>query len=368
MIIEHAIGEWRDRLDTSLRGSRAVSKRLKWAFRKSPGGLAVRRAARRLGIQRSARELRPVKVLPPAAADAVTVVACMRDESVRLPDFLRHYRSLGADRFILIDNGSRDESRDIALDAPDVELLLAHGSYARSRFGIDWVMAAIRKAGLGRWYVVVDIDELLVYDQCETHGLPELARHLEAQGSDALPTMMLDMYGPLPIAKTRLMRGAAMIDACPFFDTDYVADDRAASRWDTRQETIQYRGGPRLRAFSTAEKRFNGKLAKTPFMRWDRATLYLDPHVAYPLRRNLAPIRGCLLHFKFLDDFHQRALEAVAHGQHWNGSSEYHHYRRIIEAEPDLSLVYDGSARYRGSQSLVQAGLMPPIGWGYPSQ
>lgn len=363
MILTGIMADWHDRYERTREQRRVWRGRLKRGLRNSWSGVALRRLARRAAIGRAARELRAVKTLAPAAADAITLVACMRDEAIRLPDFLRHYRGLGVSRFILIDNHSRDGSRELALDAPDVELLLAEGSYAHSLFGMDWVMAAIGQAGLDRWYMVADIDELLVYDGCEQHGLPELARRLERQGANSLPVMMLDMYGPLPVAKTRLVPGASMIDACPFFDTDYVADAETALKWDTRRQCIHYKGGPRARVFSTPDRPFQGILAKTPFMRWQEGTLYLDPHLAFPFSRNLTEVRGCLLHFKFLYDFHERAIAATEHGQHWKGSSEYHHYRRVLEADPDLTPFYPGCGRYQNSKSLVAAGLMPPIDW-----
>ncbi|WP_342641214.1 glycosyltransferase family 2 protein [Rhodoligotrophos ferricapiens] len=363
MIISHVVSEWRDQLAASLNDMRAFNKRMKRRFRNSAGGTALRVASRRLAIRRAAAELSPIRTLPAIAADAVTVVACMRDEALRLPDFLRHYRGLGAARFILIDNGSKDASRDIALEAADVELLRADGSYAGSMFGMDWVMAAIGRSGFGRWYVVADIDELLVYDGCEQHTLAELANWLRSHGRLALPAMMLDMYGPLPIAKTHLLPGASMIDACPFFDTDYSADETEGQSPDARQRFIYYRGGPRLRTFSTPDRPFQGKLAKTPFMRWDANALYLDPHIAFPYERNFLPTRGCLLHFKFIEDFHQRALAAIDHGEHWNGSLEYRRYREVIEQDPELTLFHHGSGRYRGSRSLVDAGLMPAVAW-----
>src|SRR5690606_14778872 len=119
------MADWHDRYEKTREQRRAWRGRLKRGLRNTWGGVALRRLARQAGIRRAARELRPVKTLAPAAADAITLVACMRDEAIRLPDFLRHYRDLGVSRFILIDNHSRDGSRELALAAPDVELLLA---------------------------------------------------------------------------------------------------------------------------------------------------------------------------------------------------------------------------------------------------
>lgn len=356
--------DWRDHLDDARRNLRHWWKRLRRGLRNSAPAVAVRRNDRRVAIRAAAAELRLLKQAEqPSTVSGVTVVACMRDEEARLPDFLHHYRRLGAAGFILIDNYSRDGSRDVAMAAPDVQLLAAEGAYSERLFGMDWVMAAIGQAGLGRWYLVADIDELFVYDDCERRRLPELVRLLERCGQKSMPVMMLDMYGPLSVARTRFMSGASMLDTCPFHDVDYEIDVDAARQWDARRRVIHYRGGPRARMFSTPDRPFQGILAKTPLIFWDRRTLYLDPHMAYPFNYNLEPLRGALLHFKFFSDFHDRAVAAIEHGQHWKGSSEYRHYLRVIESNPHLTLFDSRSRRYRSSASLVEVGLMPPLPW-----
>lgn len=355
---------WRGRIDAGRQQAKLLRKRLQRGMRNSILGTALGNRARRAGIRAAASELTCLKEPTERRSDGgVTVVACMRDEAQRLPDFLHHYRLLGASGFILIDNQSRDATREVAMAAPDFELLSVDGSYAERLFGMDWVMAAIGRSGLGQWYLAVDIDELFVYDACEHHDLGELVVMLEANGQAAMPVMMVDMYGPLPIARTFLVPGASMIDACPFFDVDYKADAEAPLRWDARRRCIRYLGGPRARMFSTPDRPFQGVLAKTPLMYWDERSLYIEPHAVYPFERNLADLRGGLLHFKFFSDFHDRAVAAIEHGQHWNASSEYRHYLRVIEQDPTMSLFEARSWHYRGSYSLAEAGLMTPLPW-----
>jgi len=346
-----------------VRRPRSMVKRIKLAARYTWPVAHWHRRAKRLAIRRAGSELVAVRRLPPASAHAIIVVACMRDESIRLPDFLRHYRELGVDRFILIDNLSRDGSRELALAEPDVELYTAHGSYAGSAFGTDWVMWCIQSTGLGRWYLVADIDELLVYDRCGEFDLMRLAERLEKKGSTALPALMLDMYGDQPLETTHLAAGGRLIDTCPLFDGFYRRDETALRDPCARRKCVDYLGGPRARVFSLPGRPFYGLLAKTPLMRWGSETLYPNAHLAYPYEQNFLADRGCLLHFKFLSDFHDRAVAAVSHGEHWLGSKEYRHYLEVLKLRPNLSLAFEGSLRYRGPESLVAAGLMPAMDW-----
>jgi hypothetical protein len=67
---------------------------------------------------------------------------------------------------------------------------------------------------------------------------------------------------------------------------------------------------------------------------------------------------GVLLHFKFLQDFHARAVDAVARGAHYDGSREYRRYLARIEADPRFSLAGPRAQRYAGPDQLVGLGLM----------
>src|SRR5262245_53663554 len=57
---------------------------------------------------RTARELELISARGPLSHPAVILVAVVRNEIQRLPGFLSHYRRLGIDRFMFIDNDSSD--------------------------------------------------------------------------------------------------------------------------------------------------------------------------------------------------------------------------------------------------------------------
>ncbi len=52
----------------------------------------------------------------------VLAIAVMRDEMRRLPHWMDHYRRLGVAQFLLVDNGSRDGTREFLADQADVSL------------------------------------------------------------------------------------------------------------------------------------------------------------------------------------------------------------------------------------------------------
>jgi glycosyltransferase involved in cell wall biosynthesis len=312
------------------------------------------------------RHLSKVRTLAPLRRRAILSVTCVYNEALRLPDFLRHYRELGVDRFAFIDNASTDGTRDYLLEQPDVELYHTDASFSMATQGVIWVNAVIREMGLGHWVLWVDADEQLVYDRCEERGLAELARALDRRGIRSLSAIMVDMYGDEPADQCSYKVGQRLLDVCPYFDSDSYVIDRhpvePGRRFRRRRHPEVY-GGPRVRALRAAGIQHRPQIWKTPFARWDRRTLYLDNHHLYPYRLNFSPATACLLHFKLIDDLRPRAAHLVERGEHWNNATEYRQYLKVFGDGPGQSLMYEGSRRYEGSHSLIEAGLMAPVPW-----
>ncbi len=124
----------------------------------------------------------------------ILLFATLRNEMLRLPFFLKHYRRLGVAHFLFVDNGSDDGSTDYLAGQPDVSLWRSDASYKASRFGMDWLTALQWRYGSGHWTVTVDVDELLIYPASETHQLGALTRWLDSQNIPAMGALMLDLY------------------------------------------------------------------------------------------------------------------------------------------------------------------------------
>ena len=52
----------------------------------------------------------------------IVLFACLRNEMTRLPHFLKHYRNLGVDHFLFVDNGSDDASDTYLSAQSDISL------------------------------------------------------------------------------------------------------------------------------------------------------------------------------------------------------------------------------------------------------
>jgi hypothetical protein len=104
---------------------------------------------------------------------------------------------------------------------------------------------------------------------------------------------------------------------------------------------------------------------KVPLVRWrPGARLVSSTHLLAPMALAAEQPSGVLLHFKFLQDFHMRAEDAVARGAHYDGSREYRRYLAALRADAGFRLHSPRAVRYAGAEQLVALGLMTDTpGW-----
>lgn len=316
----------------------------------------------------------------------VLALAVARDEALRLPDMLASTRRLGVDRIIVVDNGSTDDTREIAR-AAGADLVAAEGDYAASRYGVDWTNAVLHAVARGHWVLVLDADEQLVFPGSARSGLKTLTAHLDAIGSEALPTIMLDLFPPGPLAHCGYRAGTDLAATAQLFEPPALrhepieafphalayggirerlffpeATPGRPGRW-LRQRLFNLGARlPWLRAhpgFARLAPPRSPTITKVPLLRWrEGAALHASTHRLAPMRLAEDQPSGVLLHFKFLQDFHARALDAVTRGAHWDGSREYRRYLERIVAEPGFTLAGPRAQPYAGPEQLVALGLM----------
>ena len=327
--------------------------------------LRLQRKRWRIRAMRKSRELR-------AAADRTDQIrpgdlllfSTLRNEHVRLPYFLRYYRDLGINHFLMVDNDSTDGSDAFLADQPDVSLWRTGGSYKRSRFGVDWLNWLARKHAHGHWALTVDPDEFFLFPFCDTRPLRALTDWLDASSIRSFSAMLLDMYPKGPINAQPYLPGDNPLDIACWFDSGNYAIRR-----NHRFGNLWIQGGPRRRVFFSDLPEKAPALNKIPLVKWDRRYTYVSStHMLLPRGLNLVydewggeKASGILLHTKFLDTFTAKAAEELERRQHYSGSVEYKAYARTLEENPDLWCKW--SEKYINWRQLEILGLMSKGNW-----
>lgn len=302
---------------------------------------------------------------PAACGSGVACVGVMKNERLRIEDFLNHYRALDVSGFVLIDNGSTDGTLEYAQEQSDCTVFSTTNSYSASGFGSQWINAAVDMCDLtNRWLVVADLDELLVYDHCEKHKLPDLAGLLERADLDALPCLMLDMYDDGD-PQNGYVPGMSMIDASPMFDASGYGREPSLLKSLLPATALAIRGGPRARTMFNRSDASNmlPYLHKVPFMKWTPGAGMRTSHEVDPIIRNFSPLRGALLHFKFLNNTELTNKDRLRDLDHWNNNQQQSKYLENLGETAGETFMFEGSQRYLSSQSLADNDLISKLEW-----
>lgn len=311
------------------------------------------------------RELRcAVNQTAAITPDSILLFSTIRNERVRLPFFLKYYRDLGVNHFLIVDNGSTDGSGAYLAAQPDVSLWHSTSSYKRARFGVDWLNGLQGKYGHNHWCLTVDPDEFFVYPFCDTRPLRALTDWLDASSIKSFSAMLLDMYPKGPFDLIPYTEGEDPIKTAAYFDSGNYVIER-----NPKYGNLWIQGGPRARMFFGDLPERAPALNKIPLVKWHRSYAYISStHMLLPRGLNLVydewggeKASGCLLHAKFLHTLVDKAEEEMLRRQHYANSHEYRAYRAGLAVQPDLWTKW--SERYINWRQLEILGLMSKGNW-----
>ena len=295
-----------------------------------------------------------IEQLSQVTSDEIVILTRQRNGGRFIRSFLNHYRDLGADRFIVVDEKSTDGTPEFTAEQSDVITLTAKTSYAEARRGKDWFDAVLQHLHQGQKTVVVDIDEYLVFPG-KDRKLNQLFKILQQRGLRRLCAVMVDLYPATPV-KNAVFDGQgdqAPWEVAPFFDTKGYG---LRNTW----QGLRLHGGVRNRVFN--EDHF---LTKFPVLfNQKRAIFDHSIHFPQPLIRNTGPVGAALLHFKYFSDFVEDHTAVVERGVHYDGGGKY---QAVLDCLSDVNVAEEfdfagtSTQRYEGPNQLADLGLIADL-------
>lgn len=299
------------------------------------------------GSQQLVRLRDPFNGSLPASGD-VGVFAVARNESLLMPHFLAHYRGLGVRRFVIADNLSTDGTRELLAQQPDVTLYSVDTPYRLSHYGVAWQLAMLAEHAQGRWALVVDIDEFLVWPGCEQESLAARCERLQAAGLDAAWALMVDMYPQGPLDNADFTRGSPFAEA-PCFDAQPALPWRLGSGSFSNSPSFVSSVRHRLLPGSPPNHYTSQKVPLVryhPGLRWSEGL-----HYAAGVQRAREPM--FLAHFKYHGGFRAKVEEEIARKQHYNDAEEYRKYLALWAEARGMMFDPVVSRRYLDSHSFA---------------
>ncbi len=323
---------------------------------------------RRRLLLRAFRKRRQLKVVSDKtgqiAPDDILAMATVRNEVVRLPFFLDHYRKLGVGHFLFVDNGSDDGTRAYLEGQEDVSLWSTTHSYRLSRFGLDWLTWLQIKHAHDHWCLTLDADEILIYPYFETRPLAALTEWLDRTDRRSFGALMLDMYPKGRVQAQVYQPGDDPMEHLCWFDGgNYMIQKQA------RLESLWIQGGVRARTFFAEDPRRAPTMGKVPLVKWHWRYVYVNSsHALLPRELNQVydedggeKTSGILLHTKFLNTVVEKSREEKDRKEHFANSDLYNAYYDALIDNPDLWC--DHSIRLTSWRQLEAMGLMSRGNW-----
>lgn len=154
------------------------------------------------------------------ADNEVALVLLGRDIAYFLPVFFAHYRALGIERFVYLDNGSTDNSRELVANEPGTIVARCDLNFRNYQRQLRYIVT--RDFLEGGWRLCVDPDELLDYPNAGHISVPDLVSRLAARGHTGVVAQMLEM---VPEGSLRAASGldfAASVTQFNHYSTDNI--------------------------------------------------------------------------------------------------------------------------------------------------
>lgn len=294
------------------------------------------------------------------AEDQVGAVVLGQDAAFYLPEMLAHHFRLGVRHCVYLDNGSTDNSAEIAASFPDVTVLQTRSRITHSVYQNVLRRIAATRVMSGGWRLIVDCDELFDFPGSSIITLQDMICYLNAHGMNGVVVQMLEMIPPdgeMPAAAMSDF-GAAIremdryslshITEVPYFDgmnRHYYLSLNTVS--DPGVTFLS--GGVRNQLFGE-----NCVLSKHALVKpQKKVKMSLTPHLSTGLR--IADVTCVLRHYKFAGDFVSRERERAQSG-HAGGEAALRW--RTLKGQRDFDFSVQGMLRYAGPDKLLKEGFL----------
>lgn len=292
----------------------------------------------RLGFESKSLELlsSPERVRS-VCAERFVVGCVLRNEKYLLPAFLDHYRSIGAGGFIFVDNLSDDGTLEYLLAQEDCVVLAADTSFKKAAQGTEWKQAILGQLRLGRWTLIADADELLVFPGFGNTGIGPYLDRLDSQGYDATRSYMIDMYPKGSLSEADMQRQPPF-EAAGYVEKDPLRRDSLSGGSFSTSMVVTSALRHRLIPHSRRELFVSEKVALIKYAPWMRLSLSMH----FMAEANLCPEPNILAHFKYNSEFLEKARREAKRGQYFNNGEEYKKYLALMSEGREV--VFDPAA------------------------
>lgn len=305
----------------------------------------------------------------------IVLFSIMRNERFFIEVFLKHYRELGVDHFLILDDDSDDGTREILTEQHDVTVLESEFGYGEvyRRLSLPFLRLQEMRAGIrlkallpsamleNQWCVYADADEYSILPP-EIHSLQQLVSELDRMSYRLALGVVVEFY---PRTYSDLDQDVEdpeslddLLNMAPYFDAAQLLDVNEEGGIERLRPSASGRlfrqYGVPLGNTSGSKKHRGSATHKLPLIKPGHRVKLLSGHKASV---SASPdLALTVAHFKFTPDVLRRTNLAL-NTQAWSGGSQkYSKYELLFKkmAECNGTFMSSDSARYTKSEQLVE--------------
>ncbi len=320
----------------------------------------LREARRRARFAASLHHLHGPTELDVAPGEVV-LIALVRNGGYYLDAFFRHYRAMGVQHFVFMDNGSTDDTLDRI--RREKGTVIDQCSLPLAKYE-DLIRAyPANTYGQNRWCLYVDMDEIFDFEGRSAIGIKGLIRYLEVQGYTAFVAQMLEMFPKSSLRSVADLPFKQVLLEFMYFDVSTV------SKYDYHSTDIAFSDLLRSNTVATADIKFcfggvRGKvfgenccLTKHPLI-FNGPNVTPAPHPHLSIGVACADVTGVIKHYKFANNPVGRDTASVSSGDVAHGEDAAR--AKVMSQIPDITLFSLESRRWARSEHLYKAGFLVP--------
>jgi len=283
--------------------------------------------------------------------EELLAICVVRNGGLYIHSFVDHHFQLGVRHIVFLDNGSTDDTVEIASQYPNVTILTCDLPYRKYENVMKRYLA--RRFSRNRWNLCVDVDELFEFPHSNLLSLSDFLAYLNRNGYTSVIAHMLDMFGDKPLAQSTSGLGGDLRETCSFFDISNVSKSEYVWSPVPDDRIKMYWGGIRKTLFGTK----NG-LSKAALVHvTDEIDLFVDWH--HVSNAQIADVTAVLLHFPFTGSFVQKVLDAVQTGRYgYRTTTEYRSYWSAIQYNQNYTIWSETAQRLTDLNILVEQGFL----------
>jgi glycosyltransferase involved in cell wall biosynthesis len=283
--------------------------------------------------------------------DELVVICVVRNGCIYVNSFIKYYFRLGVKHIVFIDNGSTDNTIEIASKYSNVTILKTDLPYSKYENVMKNYLA--RRFSRGRWNLCADIDEFFDWPFSQIVSAGSILRYLNARRYTAVVAQVLDLFSDLPMSEVRDDPEQDVTKNYKYYDISNISKSTYGFSRLSYNDVKMHHGGIRKTIFGS-----NNGLTKAPLVFVGRRIqLFKEWHHAE--NAYIADFTCVLLHYPFTSLFYDKVRDAAATKRYgYVTSDEYDLYWARLSREPRLSLRLDTSREYSGLEPLIDEGFL----------